>query len=83
MAKLDFLGPNIQRLRLAAGLTQAEAAARLGVALSTWARWEQSAILPDTHRLADIAKTLNTDIPTLFEAEGEPAKHGQKTKKKR
>ena len=39
MAQMD--GPELQRLRTHAGLTQAALAARLGVAPNTVARWEQ------------------------------------------
>ncbi|MCP2336915.1 helix-turn-helix transcriptional regulator [Actinomadura rupiterrae] len=49
------------RARELQGLTQADAAERLYVATSTWARWERGERAPRTQHIAEIARVL--DVP--------------------
>lgn len=59
-------------LRLAAGLTQVEAARRLGVKQSTISSWEAKRFGPRAHMVPKIAKAYRCEIESVFEAMREP-----------
>ncbi len=60
------LGQKVAESRLAAGLTQAELAERVGVATETISRLERGAAVPSVARLEDIATALDLDLSELF-----------------
>jgi len=66
------IGSNIQALRKAAGLTQAELADRMNVSFQTVSGWERDEYLPDTARLTELASALNAKVSALFEEETPP-----------
>ena len=53
-------------MRKAAGITQAELAAALGVSQTVVSDWESSKKYPSTDKLPLIAKTLNCTIDELY-----------------
>ena len=53
-------------MRKAAGLTQAELAAALGVSQTVVSDWESSKKYPSADKLPLIAKTLNCTIDELY-----------------
>lgn len=69
-------GARLRELREAAGLSQADVAARLGKPQSSWSSWELGTTAPNIEWLERIAVVLGCDIAELFV----PAKHVRKPK---
>ena len=69
----------IRELMTRCGLTQEQAARRLGVSPAAVSKWESGQSLPDTPLFAPLARLLHTDLNTLlsFEEEPEPARVAQ------
>lgn len=63
----DQLCAAIRAARQAAGVTQAELAARLGVAQPHVSRWERH-VRPSVGRLAQIERALDIPVGTLMRA---------------
>ncbi len=61
------LGHRVAERRRLAGLTQAELADRVGVAMETISRMERGSALPGLSRIEAIARALNTDLTDLFD----------------
>lgn len=61
-----MIGKTIQQRRKAAGLTQAQLAALLGVTAPAVNRWEKDLCFPDAALLAPLARCLHTDLNELF-----------------
>jgi len=57
---MDFAA-NIRKYREAAGLSQEEAARKIGVTLGAWGKWERGETDPPVSRLAGIAEVLDID----------------------
>lgn len=57
---------NIRDLRLAAGLTQSDLAAKVGVAQATVAEWERGVYSPGAQKLPALAKALGCTIDELY-----------------
>ena len=53
--------------RKKAGMTQAVAAEKLGIAAASVSQWETGKTLPETERLRDIAKLYNCTVDELLE----------------
>ena len=62
---LQKVGRNIRRAREAAGLTQAEAAKRIGTVQQAWARYENGQVAPSVSRLLQIADILGVKTSEL------------------
>lgn len=62
----------IRQKRKALGLTQEQAARRLGVSPTAVSKWESGQCLPDTMMFAPLARLLHTDLNTLLSFEEEP-----------
>jgi transcriptional regulator with XRE-family HTH domain len=58
----------LKELRMAAGLTQMDVAARLGTTPAKVSAWEVGRVVPPTRVLAELAKTLGVDADALLEA---------------
>lgn len=56
----------IKELRQAAGLTQAELAAKINVNQTAVSQWERGSVLPGCDKLPDLANVLNCTIDALF-----------------
>ena len=69
MIQLDILG-NIKRLRKGRGLSQADMAEALHMALKTYQNIEGGVTRIDIDRLEKIADVLETDLPELLSNEG-------------
>jgi len=74
------VGPNLRRLRLAAGLTQAEVAERAGVADATLSRIERGRLVPSVALAGKLADALGTTVDALLER---PTKKRQKPELRR
>ncbi len=61
------LGNKIRKIREAAGLTQAEAAARAGFLQQVWAQYENAQVSPTVGRLKQIADALGVKPSELLE----------------
>lgn len=59
------IGAAMKRFREAAGLTQDEAAIRMGVDQTHWARWERGAYKPSRRSLERIAQALGVGVVNL------------------
>jgi transcriptional regulator with XRE-family HTH domain len=70
---------NLKRLRAAAGLTQAELAAKLNTPLRTVQNWEQGHREPGLDALRPIARALGVSVDELLA--DEPAKKNAKRRK--
>ena len=57
----------IRERRRAIGLTQEQAASRLGVSASAFNKWERAASLPDITLLPSLARLLGVDLNTLLD----------------
>jgi len=78
LSLFDGLGPALRRLReKVAGLTQAEVAARSGIAQSRLSRYENGKKLPDLITLDGLLSSYGVDLEgfvrALKEAQGAPA----------
>jgi len=72
---LREVGRRIQQARLAAGLTQEQAAARAGIDYKRWQRIEQGGVNPTIRTLVSVASALDTTVWTLLgPPEPEPAR---------
>ena len=60
------IGPYIQNLRKAAGLTQKELAEKLNLSFQAVSKWENGDSLPDTGVLLDLCDILNTTADKLL-----------------
>lgn len=60
----------IRELRIAAGMTQLELAAKMAVNQTAISQWERNAVLPSSERLPDLADALNCTIDALFGRDG-------------
>lgn len=57
---------NLAELRIAAGLTQNQLAAAMGVDRTAISKWETGEALPRTDKLKSLAKALNCSIDELL-----------------
>ncbi len=64
------IGENIRRLRLAAGMTQEQLAARLNVTFQTVSKWENSLTAPDLTLLPPLADLFQVSIDQLLGYDG-------------
>ncbi len=64
-----MVGQNVRRLRLAAGLSQAELAERLGVDRAYVSGLELGQCNPTILKLWQVAKALQTQLRNLFDQE--------------
>ncbi len=62
----ETLGQRLQRLRRAAGLTQAEFAGRAGVPLKSVLNWEQDRRQPRIDAVVDLARHLGVSLEELL-----------------
>ena len=62
----------VRQKRKELGLTQEQAARRLGVSPAAVSKWESGQSLPDTPLFAPLARLLHTDLNTLLSFEEEP-----------
>jgi len=60
------LGDRVASLRQATGLTQAQLAKRLGVAVETISRLERGSVVPSLQRLVRLAEVLAVELAELF-----------------
>lgn len=75
----DTLGGRISLAREATGLSEAEAARRLGVLARSWTAWERDRDVPRANRLATMAGILGVSLSWLLSGEGDgPANHMEK-----
>lgn len=65
------LGEKLKRARRAAGLSQEQLGAQIGVSRSAIAKWESEKGLPDIENLKGIAQRLNVSIDVLLDAKSE------------
>lgn len=56
----------IKELRVAAGMTQGELAAGMGVNQNTISQWEHEVVLPRTRQLPELARLLGVSFNELF-----------------
>lgn len=66
-AQDENLGRMLRRLRLAAGLTQAEVAAIVGCDQRAVSHWEVGGRVPSVTYLAAIARAFNLDVHDLID----------------
>ncbi len=67
----DTLGGRISLAREATGLSEAEAAQRLGVLARSWTSWERDRDVPRANRLANMAGILGVSLSWLLSGEGD------------
>jgi transcriptional regulator with XRE-family HTH domain len=65
-------GKRLRSLRLAAGLSQSELAARLGVHRSNIGFWETKGIIPRSDLLAPMAEALGVTVGEIIGADARP-----------
>ena len=70
----DF-GLRLKALRQNRGLTQQEAASRLGITKNTYFRYENNTLYPSTERLKDLATLFNTSVDYLLGFTEKERKH--------
>lgn len=58
---------SIKELRIAAGLTQAELAGRIGVSQATVGMWETGSRTPRVPKLLELSKLLGCSVSDLLE----------------
>ncbi len=63
----EEIGARIRELRLAAGISQEQAARHAGVHLSTWARYERAERLPSIDHLTQVARALDRPAGALLD----------------
>ena len=63
----NTIGENMQRARVAAGLSQQQFAVKLGVAVATASRWETGKNVPPVPTLRRIAAALDVTLAALVE----------------
>ena len=63
---MNHLAANLRKLRLNKGLTQEQAAGKLGVSPQSVSRWETAVSLPDVMLLPDIASFYGVLVDDLF-----------------
>lgn len=56
----------IEELRVAAGMTQGELAAGMGVNQNTISQWEHEVVLPRTRQLPELARLLGVSFNEMF-----------------
>lgn len=56
----------IREMRLAAGLTQAELAAKVKVNQTAVSQWERESVLPSCDKLPELADALGCSIDALY-----------------
>ena len=61
-----LIGENIKIIRLGKGLTQKEAAERLGITTTAWKKFESGMCSFKVDTLEKIASALEVDLPDLF-----------------
>ena len=66
METSEIVSKNIKDLRLKAGYTQEEVAAKLSYTVQAVSRWERGKSLPDVNMLKKIAELYNVPIEYLF-----------------
>lgn len=66
-----MVGENVKKLRLAAGISQAELAVRMGVDRAYVSSLEKGARNPTIVTLWHVSKALNAEMHAFFEAYGE------------
>ncbi len=67
-----YFAQNLKRCRIEAGLSQIKLAEILSYTSKSVSKWETGAALPPAEILPTIAKTLRTDLNTLFDFREEP-----------
>lgn len=67
---MDF-GKKFLKLRKSAGLSQEEAAEKIGVSRQAISRWEQGMALPDAFNLATISRVFGVSIDYLINDDGD------------
>lgn len=67
----DTLGGRISLAREATGLSEAEAAQRLGVLARSWTSWERDRDVPRANRLATMAGILGVSLSWLLSGDGD------------
>ncbi len=60
-----MIGENIRAARLAAGLTQKELAAKVGIPYQTLQRWEYGTFSPNMDNLIKLASALGISVEEL------------------
>lgn len=73
----------IKELRVAAGMTQGELAAGMGVNQNTISQWEHEVVLPRTRQLPELARLLGVNFNELFANADTEAGYGEETYAKR
>lgn len=63
----------IREMRLAAGLTQAELAAKVKVNQTAVSQWERESVLPSCDKLPELADALGCSIDALYGRSQSPA----------
>ncbi|MDY4966205.1 MAG: helix-turn-helix transcriptional regulator [Dysosmobacter sp.] len=63
----------IREMRLAAGLTQAELAAKVKVNQTAVSQWERESVLPSCDKLPELADALGCSIDALYGRNQSPA----------
>lgn len=71
------MGQNLRRLRLDAGLTLQEVAARIGLSHQQLQKYEMGANRLSAGLLPGVAKALGTDLAGLFESGDNPSPSGR------
>lgn len=71
------LGEKLTQARKAAGLTQADAAAKLNVSRQAVSRWESGQSKPSTERLLALGELYGVSIDQLLTQENKPSAAGE------
>ena len=66
------LGERLEELRRSHGLTQEQAAPKVGISLRQWQRWETGESEPTASNLARIAQAFGIAVSELLGLSGEP-----------
>ncbi len=70
------IGNNIMAARKAMGMTQEQLAEKLDVSFQAVSAWERDEYLPETKKLALLARTLDTSLDALLDEDVRPWKPG-------